>query len=120
MERKGNEMKLLLDRFSEYICDQLCKWPEKISDPEELEEHCMEHCEHGSFHCSIPYQYNRVNDFGKSEACALMKKYHRIVLCKDCVYRKHEETGFDWCRLSRGLDESLEEYEGYSRGKEKE
>lgn len=58
MERKGNEMKLLLDRFSEYICDQLCKWPEKLSDSEKLEKQCRD-CKHGEFRIAILYAYNR-------------------------------------------------------------
>lgn len=56
---EGNEMDLLLDQFSEYICDQLCKWPEKISDSESLAEHCAENCDHGSFYCSILNEYNQ-------------------------------------------------------------
>lgn len=68
----------------------------------------------------IEAEYEKINTFSKSAAYALMEKYRNIVLCKDCIYRAHEKTGYDWCRLAKGLDESLGESEGCSRGKEKE
>ena len=90
-EKEENVMESIMNEFSEYICDHLCKYPEQIKDQEKLEEYCTEHCEYGRFHCAVLNEYNEINNFGKTAAYQLMKKYKNIVLCEECIYKSHAE-----------------------------
>ena len=40
-EKEKNVMESIMNEFSEYICDHLCKYPEQIKDQEELEEQAL-------------------------------------------------------------------------------
>lgn len=107
------------NRKETYICDEICFCNNMQMTQEERERYCN-NCQIGKKVDEIEAEYEKINTFSKSAAYALMEKYRNIVLCKDCIYRAHEKTGYDWCRLAKGLDESLGESEGCSRGKEKE
>mgnify|MGYP000050722840 FL=1 len=109
-----------IEALESYICNNICQYREKTTNQEALEFYFCSSCEMSKHISKIKAEYDEINSFAQSEAWKLLKKYRRIVLCKDCIYRAHEETGLDWCRLARGLDESLEEDEGCSRGKERE
>lgn len=107
----------IVENMAEYICDHICQKAKETTDQEELEAYCAEECDIGSHICDILNEYNKINNFGRSEAYKLMEKYQNIVLCKECQYRAHGDDGeYDWCRLGAGLDENLREGEGCSRG----
>ena len=55
----------------EHICDNLCKYPDQLSEME-LEDKCAE-CKMGRFVRDILNQYNKVNDFTNSQ-CVLSSK----------------------------------------------
>lgn len=109
----------ILEELEAYICDKLCFY-NHIQMTQEERDQCCSNCQMHDKVDNIETEYEKINTFSKSAAYALMEKYRNIVLCKDCIYRAHEKTGYDWCRLAKGLDESLGESEGCSRGKEKE
>lgn len=109
----------ILEELEAYICDKLC-FCNHIQMTQEERDQCCSNCQMHDKVDNIETEYEKINTFSKSAAYALMEKYRNIVLCKDCIYRAHEKTGYDWCRLAKGLDESLGESEGCSRGKEKE
>lgn len=109
----------ILEDLETYICDEICFCNNMQMIQEERDRYCN-NCQIGKKVDEIEAEYEKINTFSKSAAYALMEKYRNIVLCKDCIYRAHEKTGYDWCRLAKGLDESLGESEGCSRGKEKE
>ena len=120
-EKEENVMESIMNEFSEYICDHLCKYPEQIKDQEELEEHCAEHCEHGRFHCAVLNEYNEINNFGKTAAYQLMKKYKNIVLCEECIYKSHAEgMNVDYCRSGNAMSKFLVPGDGCSCGERKE
>lgn len=109
-----------IEALESYICGNICQYREKTDSQEALEYYFCSSCEMSRYASKIKAEYEKINTFSKSAAYALMEKYRNIVLCKDCIYRAHEKTGYDWCRLAKGLDESLGKSEGCSRGKEKE
>ncbi len=49
-----------------------------------------------------------------------LEKYREITLCEECIHRVREEDPaigkFYWCRNDEGLDGSIGEYDGCSRG----
>lgn len=87
-EKEENVMESIMNEFSEYICDHLCKYPEQIKDQEKLEEHC----EHGRFHCAVLNEYNEINNFGHSQAAKLINKYKNIVFCEECEDRWYSKS----------------------------
>ena len=87
-----NVMERLTTEFAEYICDKLCKEPLKAKNQEELEEVCCE-CSLGSFICNICNEYNRINDFEKSQLYILLEKNARLRKgYEDIVERLVEEA----------------------------
>lgn len=61
----------------EHICDNLCKYPDQLSE-EELEDKCTTDCKMGRFVCDILNQYNKVNDFANSQCAKLMEQMHEL------------------------------------------
>lgn len=97
---KRTKMDEIVENMANYICDHICQKPKEITDQEKLEDYC-----------------NGINNFEESELRKTMTKCQEITLCKECEYRVHEkETDLTWCRLANGLDGSLEETDGCSRG----
>lgn len=120
-EKEENVMESIMNEFSEYICDHLCKYPEQIKNQEKLEEYCTEHCEYGRFHCAVLNEYNEINNFGKTAAYQLMKKYNNIVLCEECIYKSHAEgLNVDYCRSGNTMSKFLVPGDGCSCGERKE
>ena len=67
--------------------------------------------------CNILNQYNKINDFEESELRKIMTKYQEIVLCKECEYKaSHPVTDLSYCRSGIGMDGTLKETDGCSRG----
>lgn len=60
----------------EHICDDLCKYPDQLSEME-LEDKCAE-CKMSRFVCDILNQYNKVNDFANSQCAKLMNQMHEL------------------------------------------
>ena len=60
----------------EHICDDLCKYPDQLSEME-LEDKCAE-CKMGRFVCDILNQYNKINDFANSQCAKLMNQMHEL------------------------------------------
>ena len=60
----------------EHICDNLCKYPDQLSEME-LEDKCAE-CKMGRFMRDILNQYNKVNDFANSQRAKLLEQMHEL------------------------------------------
>lgn len=60
----------------EHICDNLCKYPDQLSEME-LEDKCAE-CKMGRFMRDILNQYNKVNDFANSQCAKLLEQMHEL------------------------------------------
>ena len=66
-------METITTEMAEYICDNLCKHPCNIKDVEKLEDVCAE-CKMCDFVCNICNEYNRINDFEKSQLLVMLKR----------------------------------------------
>lgn len=107
----------IVENMANYICDRICKKPKEITDQEEMEAYCAEECEMGQHFRNILNQYNKINNFEESEPRKIMTKYQEIVLCKECEYKaSHPVTDLSYCRLGMGMDGTLKETDGCSRG----
>lgn len=60
----------------EHICDNLCKYPERLSG-EELEDKCAE-CKMGRFVCDILKLYNIVIDFENSQCKKMLEQMQEL------------------------------------------
>lgn len=104
------KMDQITTEMMEYICDNLCAYPDTASG-DKLEEICAE-CKMGNYLTAI---------FVEQE------KYSGIVLCQECEYHKSDTdcqgTDFSWCgntdKKAAGLDGNLKETDGCSRGRRK-
>ena len=85
-----NTMEKITTEMAEYICDKLCKEPLKAKSQEELEEVCIE-CQLGSFICGILNEYNKINDFEKSQCLKLLKEIARFRKCFEEIVERLEE-----------------------------
>ena len=64
----------LTTEMMEHICDNICKYPCRTDiDQEELEDICAE-CQMARYVCGICNQYNRLNNFEKSQCYSLLQK----------------------------------------------
>lgn len=114
---RRTKMDEIVENMANYICDHICKKPKEITDQEEMEAYCAEECEMRQHFCNILNQYNKINDFEESELRKIMTKYQEIVLCKECEYKaSHPVTDLSYCRLGMGMDGTLKETDGCSRG----
>lgn len=119
-EKEENGMESIVDEFSTYICDHICKYPEQIKDQEELQRYCDEHCEHSKFHCAVLNQYNKINSFDYSQAMRLMNKYKNIVLCEECEYKIHlKADDRDYCLRTDGMCRVIKAGDGCSIGRKR-
>ena len=57
-QRRKSETDEITTRMTEYICDQLCRYPKETADQDELDLICAG-CEIGQFVCDILTKYNR-------------------------------------------------------------
>lgn len=68
----------------------------------------------------IREEYEKINNFDKSQTGQLMNRYRKITLCKDCRYRAKGKSGYHYCRTGFGLPVvPLRENDGCSRGEER-
>lgn len=75
----------------EHICDNLCKYPDQLSEME-LEDKCAE-CKMGRFVCDILNQYNKVNDFENSQRAKLLEQMQRLKE-RDADTNVHDNDGW--------------------------
>lgn len=67
----------------------------------------------------IREEYEKTNAFDQSSTYQIMKKYRKIILCKDCRHRAKLRDDCYRCRKATSLLGTLEDYDGCSRGEEK-
>lgn len=65
-------MDRITTEMAEHICDNLCKYPNSVSE-DELIEHCS-NCKMGRFVCDILNEHNKINDFEKTKSYKLFEK----------------------------------------------
>lgn len=118
---EGNIMAGLTENLANHVCDKLCRFPYEITDETEMQNMCGQ-CEINRFLDQMQEAYDEINDFNNTQLSKLMKEHRKIVLCKNCDFRKDDNDcqggEFAWCRLSTGLDGNLAEDEGCSRGRD--
>lgn len=114
---KRTKMDEIVENMANYICDHICQKLKEITDQEEMEAYCAEECEMGQHFYNILNQYNEINNFEESELHKIMCKFRKITLCNECEYGAiHPVTDLSYCRLGMGMDGTLKETDGYSRG----
>lgn len=77
-EKTDEETKMdkITTEFAEHICDNLCRYPH-MADGKSLEIICSE-CKIGKFICDILNEYNRINDFDKTQTAKLLKQVQEL------------------------------------------
>ena len=70
------KMDKITTEFAEHICDNLCRYPH-MADGKSLEIICSE-CKIGKFICDILNEYNRINDFDKTQTTKLLKQVQEL------------------------------------------
>lgn len=109
----------VLERLEAYICDVVCFCNNQQLTQEERDRYC-DHCRIGKKIDEIEAEYEKINNFSKSSAYALLEKYRKIIPCKDCRYRISSRDGEkEYCTLSTQPERIHEGY-GCSWGIEKE
>lgn len=73
---KETEIDKITTELAEHICDNLCRYPHTLGE-EELEDKCLD-CKTAGFICKILNEYNKLNDFEKTQTAKLMKKLKRL------------------------------------------
>lgn len=68
-----NEMNKIVTPMMEYVCDHLCRFPLEIERKENLEEVCTG-CQMDKYTNGILNQYDKINDFEKSQCAHLLKE----------------------------------------------
>lgn len=83
-----NEMLNIVTPMMEHVCDHLCRFPWEIERKEDLEEVCA-NCQMDQYTSLILNQYDKINDFEKSQCMHLLKEL--------AIERaKHENMVADW------------------------
>lgn len=83
-------MDTITTEMMEYLCDNLCKHPNRVGiNQEELDEICAG-CKMGQFVCGILNEYNRLNDFEKTQSFKLLQKVSELE-SKLAEYQKLED-----------------------------
>lgn len=77
-EKTDEETKMdkITTEFAEHICDNLCRYPH-MADGKSLEIICSEY-KIGKFICDILNEYNRINDFDKTQTAKLLKQVQEL------------------------------------------
>lgn len=104
----AKKMESLITEMQEYICDNLCAYPDVVKSQKQLEKICAD-CKMGDFICSI-----------KNESL----KDSKIIRCDQCEYSVKDSdcqgTEFAWCRNDSGIRGNVTSSDGCSRGKRKQ
>lgn len=67
------EMEKIVTPMLEHVCDHLCRFPWEIERKEDLEEVCAS-CQMDQYTNRILNQYDKINDFEKSQCAHLLKE----------------------------------------------
>ena len=117
-QSKCDEIDERLETLDTYVCDNLCCHRQEKLSQEELNWFCC-HCKLQGYTDQIREEYEKINAFDQSSTYQIMKKYHKIILCKDCRHRAKLRDDCYRCRKATSLLGTLEDYDGCSRGEEK-
>lgn len=107
----------ILEILKVYVCDELCCHRGAVTQ-EEMDQHCCR-CKLQQYTDKIREEYEKINAFDQSSTYQIMKKYRKIILCKDCRHRAKLRDDCYRCRKATSLLGTLEDYDGCSRGEEK-
>ena len=107
----------ILEELMAYVCDELCWFREEMKRDGLMDRICGR-CRLQQHTDRIREEYEKINNFDKSQAGKLMNKYHKITLCKDCRYRGGINTPHCAGKMS-GIAGVLTEGDGCSRGEER-
>ncbi len=107
----------ILEVLKAYVCDELCCHREGVTQ-EKIDQHCCR-CKLQQYTDKIREEYEKINAFDQSSTYQIMKKYRKIILCKDCRHRAKLRDDCYRCRKATSLLGTLEDYDGCSRGEEK-
>lgn len=104
----------ILEVLKAYVCDELCCHRGAVTQ-EEMDQHCCR-CKLQQYTDKIREEYEKINAFDQSSTYQIMKKYRKIILCKDCRHRAKLRDDCYRCRKATSLLGTLEDYDGCSRG----
>lgn len=108
----------ILEELMAYVCDELCRFREEMQG--DLMDRICGRCGLQQYTDRIREEYEKINNFDKSQTGQLMNRYRKITLCKDCRYRAKGKSGYHYCRVGFGLPVvPLRENDGCSRGEER-
>lgn len=108
----------ILEELMAYVCDELCWFREEMQG--DLMDRICGRYGLQQYTDRIREEYERINNFDKSQTGQLMNRYRKITLCKDCRYRAKGKPGYHYCRAGFGLPVvPLRENDGCSRGEER-
>nr|DAP04209.1 MAG TPA: hypothetical protein [Caudoviricetes sp.] len=108
----------ILEELMAHVCDELCRFREEMQG--DLMDRICGRCGLQQYTDRIREEYEKINNFDKSQTGQLMNRYRKITLCKDCRYRAKGKSGYHYCRTGFGLPVvPLRENDGCSRGEER-
>ena len=87
LEEKNADIDQITTEMMEYICDNLCKHPNRVGiTQDELDGICAE-CKMGKFVCDILNTYNRQNS---CEGCQNAECTKQLLPCRTCMRDKED------------------------------
>lgn len=75
----------ILEELMAHVCDELCRFREEMQG--DLMDRICGRCGLQQYTDRIREEYEKINNFDKSQTGQLMNRYRKITLCKDCRYR---------------------------------
>lgn len=106
----------ILEELMAYVCDELCRFREEMQG--DLMDRICGRCGLQQYTDRIREEYEKINNFDKSQTSQLMNRYRKITLCKDCRYRGGINKPHCVGKMS-GIAGTLMEGDGCSRGEER-
>lgn len=80
----------ILEELMAHVCDELCRFREEMQG--DLMDRICGRCGLQQYTDRIREEYEKINNFDKSQTGQLMNRYRKITLCKDCRYSCKQET----------------------------
>lgn len=81
----------ILEELMAHVCDELCRFREEMQG--DLMDRICGRCGLQQYTDRIREEYEKINNFDKSQTGQLMNRYRKITLCKDCRYRAKNDSG---------------------------
>lgn len=91
----------ILEVLKAYVCDEICCHRGAVTQ-EEMDQHCCR-CKLQQYTDKIREEYEKINAFDQSSTYQIMKKYRKIILCKDCRHRAKLRDDCYRCRKATSL-----------------